>query len=142
MPEVVGRGFLGEPTVRHNDTLADMATRRAGWRWPPIPWNRGLLIDQRKPRTEVRLVHSNSYQNRTVKRDLATLNPAIDSKLRACDLGKLRLDDICSGASVQHRARKLLKIAMQLITVFSCFWVMTASIVPSIKKLRVSDVSP
>jgi integrase len=31
-------------------------------------------------------------------------NLAIDSKLRACDLVKLRLDDICSGAKVRHRA--------------------------------------
>jgi integrase len=38
------------------------------------------------------------------KRDLAIFNLAIDSKLRACDLVKLRLDDICSGANVRHRA--------------------------------------
>src|SRR6476660_1896491 len=31
-------------------------------------------------------------------------NLAIDSKLRASDLVKLRLDDICSGAKVRHRA--------------------------------------
>jgi signal transduction histidine kinase len=29
---------------------------------------------------------------------------AIDSKLRACDLVKLRIDDICSGANVRRRA--------------------------------------
>src|ERR1700746_3846197 len=38
------------------------------------------------------------------RRDLAIFNLAIDSKLRACDLVKLRLDDICSGAEVRHRA--------------------------------------
>jgi hypothetical protein len=38
------------------------------------------------------------------RRDLAIFNLAIDSKLRACDLVKLRLDDICSGAKVRHRA--------------------------------------
>jgi integrase len=38
------------------------------------------------------------------KRDLAIFNLAIDSKLRACDSVKLRLDDICSGANVRHRA--------------------------------------
>jgi hypothetical protein len=31
-------------------------------------------------------------------RDLAIFDLAIGSKLRACDLVKLRLDDICSGA--------------------------------------------
>ena len=39
------------------------------------------------------------------RRDLAIFNLAIDSKLlRACDLVKLRLDDICCGANVRHRA--------------------------------------
>jgi hypothetical protein len=37
-------------------------------------------------------------------RDLAIFNLAIDSKLRACDLVKLRLDDICSGTNVRRRA--------------------------------------
>src|ERR1700690_4277640 len=37
-------------------------------------------------------------------RDLAMFNLAIDSKLRACDLVKLRLDDVCSGANVRRRA--------------------------------------
>jgi hypothetical protein len=36
------------------------------------------------------------------RRDLAIFNLAIDSKLRACDLVKLRLDDVCSGLKVRH----------------------------------------
>jgi integrase len=36
-------------------------------------------------------------------RDLAIFNLTIDSKLRACDLVKLRLDDICSGTNVRRR---------------------------------------
>jgi hypothetical protein len=35
-------------------------------------------------------------------RDLVIFNLAIDSKLRACDLVTLRLNDICSGAKVRH----------------------------------------
>jgi integrase len=69
------------------------------------PWNKGLLIGQKKPlepkhvwSIRVRLEIARS------KRDLAIFNLAIDSKLRACDLVKLRLDDICSGANVRHRA--------------------------------------
>jgi len=38
------------------------------------------------------------------RRDRAIFKLAIDSKLRACDLVKLRLDDICSGIKVRHRA--------------------------------------
>ena len=69
------------------------------------PWNKGLLIGQKKPlepkhvwSIRVRLEIAGS------KRDLAIFDLAIDSKLRACDLVKLRLDDICSGFKVRHRA--------------------------------------
>jgi integrase len=69
------------------------------------PWNKGLLIGQKKPlepkhvwSIRVRLEIAGS------RRDLAIFNVAIDSKLRAHDLVKLRLDDICSGTKVRHRA--------------------------------------
>src|SRR5665647_2710718 len=69
------------------------------------PWNKGLLIGQKKPlepkqvwSIRVRLEIAQSW------RDLAIFNLAIDSKLRACDLVKLRVDDICSGANVRRRA--------------------------------------
>jgi hypothetical protein len=68
----------------------------------PQPWNKGLLVGQKKPlepkhvwSIRVRLEIAGS------KRDLAIFNLAIDSKLRACDLVKLRLDDICSGLRVR-----------------------------------------
>lgn len=68
-------------------------------------WNKGLLVGQKKPlepkhvwSIRVRLELAGS------KRDLAIFNLAIDSKLRACDLVKLRLDDIFSGAKVRNRA--------------------------------------
>ena len=71
----------------------------------PQPWNKGLLVGQKKPlepkhvwSIRVRLEIAGS------KRDLAIFNLAIDSKLRACDLVKLRLDDICSGLRVRQRA--------------------------------------
>jgi len=37
-------------------------------------------------------------------RDLALLNLAIDSKLRACDLAKFRVDEVCLGARIPDRA--------------------------------------
>ena len=56
------------------------------------PWNKGLLVGQKKPlepkhvwSIRVRLEIARS------KRDLAIFNLAIDSKLRGCDLVKLRL---------------------------------------------------
>ena len=69
------------------------------------PWNKGLLIGQKKPLEPKHVwsirVHLEIGQSR---RDLIIFNLAIDSKLRACDLVKLRLDDVCSGAHVRHRA--------------------------------------
>jgi len=69
------------------------------------PWNKGLLVGQKKPlepkhvwSIRVRLEIARS------KRDLAMFNLAIDSKLRGCDLVKLRLEDICSGTNVRRRA--------------------------------------
>ena len=37
-------------------------------------------------------------------RDLALFNLAIDSKLRACDLVRLRLEDVVAGGQIKHRA--------------------------------------
>jgi integrase len=48
--------------------------------------------------TRVRL----QIQNRT--RELALFNLAIDSKLRSCDLVKLRVRDVCHGSVVATRA--------------------------------------
>lgn len=77
---------------------------------PPIPvcpidrgrrtWNKGLLVGQKKPlepkhvwSIRVRLEIARSW------RDIVIFNLAIDSKLRACDLVKLRLDDMLRGKS-------------------------------------------
>jgi integrase len=70
-----------------------------------IPWNKGKLVGQKLPlklpeiwaiRTRLQLA-SNT-------RDLALFNLAIDSKLRSCDLVKLRVTDIAHGGQVQTRA--------------------------------------
>jgi integrase len=69
------------------------------------PWNKGKLTGQKAPlrlneiyaiRVRLQLAH------RT--RDLALFNLAIDSKLRACDLLKLRAQDVTHGAQVASRA--------------------------------------
>jgi hypothetical protein len=74
---------------------------------PPTKTNdlRGLIIGQKKPlepkhvrSIRVRLEIARSW------RDLVIFNLAIDRKLRACDLVKLRLDDVYSGAKVRYRA--------------------------------------
>ena len=119
VPRVVGREFrLGAPdcSVAINDTLAiERRGERGGGGTSTLvrsvgrvqrPWNKRLLIGQKRPlepkhiwSIRVRLEIARSW------RDLVIFNLAIDSKLRACDLVKLRLDDICSGAMVRHRQR-------------------------------------
>ena len=61
-------------------------------------WNKGLVVGQKRPllprqvwSIRVRLEMSNSA------RDLVLFNLAIDRKLRASDLVRLKLEDVCSG---------------------------------------------
>ena len=69
------------------------------------PWNKGKLVGQKAPlklkeiwAIRVRL------QLADRRRELALFNLAIDSKLRACDLVKLRVRDVCNGQVVAARA--------------------------------------
>ena len=70
-----------------------------------IPWNKGKLIGQKPPlklkeiwAIRIRLQLANRI------RDLALFNLAIDSKLRGCDLVKLRVLDVAHGGIVSKRA--------------------------------------
>ena len=102
-PGAVGREFcLEKPdsAVVINNALAIARRGGRGGGGPPMPvrsvdrgqrpWNKGLLIGQKKPlepkhvwSIRVRLEIARS------RRDLAIFNLAIDSKLSACDLVKL-----------------------------------------------------
>ena len=69
------------------------------------PWNKGKLTGQKPPlklmeilAIRIRLQMSNQI------RDLALFNLAIDSKLRSCDLVKIRVRDLTHGATVSRRA--------------------------------------
>lgn len=69
------------------------------------PWNKGKLVGQKAPfklkeiwAIRVRL----QFYGRI--RDLALFNLAIDSKLRACDLVRLRVRDVSHGDRVDARA--------------------------------------
>jgi hypothetical protein len=74
------------------------------------PSNKGRLIGQKRPlkpkdvwAIRVRL----QLQGR--KRNLALFNLAIDSKLRGCDLVRLRVDDVCAGGRVRDRGTVIQK---------------------------------
>jgi hypothetical protein len=104
----------------YNDTLAIERSGGPDGGAPPMsirpinrnrrPWNKGLLIGQKR-RLEPKHVWSIRVRLEIARsrRDLAIFNLAIDSKLRACDLVKLRVDEICSGANVRRRATTVQK---------------------------------
>ena len=60
-----------------------------------IPWNKGKLTGQKPPfkLKEIWAIRIHLQIDNNV-RDLALFNLAIDSKLRACDLVKLRVQDV------------------------------------------------
>jgi integrase len=71
----------------------------------PTPWNKGKLVGQKAPlklkeiwAIRVRL----QIYRRT--RELALFDLGIDSKLRACDLLKLKVRDVCHGERISARA--------------------------------------
>jgi integrase len=69
------------------------------------PWNKGKLIGQKKPLKlkEIWTIRVRLQMAGDV-RGLALFNLAIDSKLRACDLVKLRVTDVAHGSRVMRRA--------------------------------------
>ena len=69
------------------------------------PWNKGRVIGQKAPlklkeiwAIRFRLQDSQRF------RELALFNLAIDSKLRGCDLVRLKVNDVVQGAQVLSRA--------------------------------------
>ncbi len=70
-----------------------------------IPWNKGKLVGQKAPLKlkEIWAIRAR-LQLGNRQRELALFNLAIDSKLRACDLVKLRVRDVFHGCVVASRA--------------------------------------
>ena len=68
------------------------------------PWNKGQVVGQKRPLKpkEVWNIHAR-LQIEARKRDLAMFNLAIDSKLRGCDLVRLKID-LCVGGRLRDRA--------------------------------------
>jgi integrase len=69
------------------------------------PWNKGKLTGQKPPLKlkEIWTIRIRLQLSKQV-RDLALFNLAIDSKLRSCDLVKIRVRDVTHGATVSRRA--------------------------------------
>ena len=71
----------------------------------PEPWNKGKLVGQKAPfkLKEIWAIRVRLQLFRRV-RDLALFDLGIDSKLRACDLVRLKVREICHGDRVTARA--------------------------------------
>jgi hypothetical protein len=69
------------------------------------PWNKGKLVGQKAPLKlkEIWAIRIRLQLEERL-RELAMFNLAIDSKLRSCDLVKLRVRDVCNGDRVMARA--------------------------------------
>ena len=70
-----------------------------------MSWNKGKLIGQKAPLKlkEIYAIRTRLQMGNRV-RELALFNLAIDSKLRGCDLVKLRVSDIAQGSQIMPRA--------------------------------------
>jgi integrase len=73
-----------------------------------IPWNKGKLVGQKPPLkpSQIWAIRARLQIDRN-HRDLALFNLAIDSKLRVCDLLRLRVSDVSTGGRVASRAMVL-----------------------------------
>jgi integrase len=74
------------------------------------PWNKGRLTGQKrslKPKDVWTIRVRLQLEGR--RRDLAMFNLAIDSKLRGCDLVRLRIDDVFAGLRVRDGATVIQK---------------------------------
>lgn len=72
----------------------------------PIPWNKDKLIGQ-KPPLKLNEIWAIRFRLQMANRirDLALFNLAIDSKLRGCDLVKIRVRDVMTGNGISKRAK-------------------------------------
>ena len=69
------------------------------------PWNKGKMMGQKPPLTlqKIWAIRSRLQSEKRI-RDLALFNLAIDSKLRASDLLKIRVSDVSNSGRVHSRA--------------------------------------
>jgi hypothetical protein len=79
-------------------------------------WNKGRLIGK-KPPLKLQEIWAIRIRLQISKRDrdLALFNLAIDSKLRGCDLVKLKVRDIAHGPTILKRAMVVQQKTSQLV---------------------------
>ncbi|RDC59074.1 hypothetical protein HME9302_00252 [Alteripontixanthobacter maritimus] len=65
------------------------------------PWNHGKTVGVKRPLTQKQIWAIRFFLDREVRlRDRALFDLAIDSKLRGCDLVKMKIGDIVAGEEI------------------------------------------
>jgi len=70
-----------------------------------LPWNSGNMVGAKRPLKprDVWAIRFFLDEHRRL-RDRALFDPAIDSKLRGCDIVKMKIGDIVAGGALRTRA--------------------------------------
>lgn len=70
-----------------------------------VAWNAGKNVGTKRPLTQKQIWAIRFHLDRESRlRDKALFDLAIDSKLRGCDLVKIKIGDVVAGADVRNRA--------------------------------------
>lgn len=73
--------------------------------WHRPAWNAGKNVGTKRPLTQKQFWAIRFYLDREGRlRDKALFDLAIDSKLRGCDLVKIKIGDVVAGADIRNRA--------------------------------------
>ena len=68
-------------------------------------WNAGKTVGTKRPLTQKQIWAIRFFLDREERlRDRALFDLAIDSKLRGCDLVKLKIGDLVAGSDIRNRA--------------------------------------
>ncbi len=77
---------------------------------PVVPWNKGRFIGPKPPLKPKQVWAIRLHLQREERlRDLAMFDLAIDSKLRGCDLVRLKIGEVVVNATARHRATTIQK---------------------------------
>ena len=81
---------------------------------PVAPWNKGRFIGPKPPLKPKQVWAIRLHLQREERlRDLAMFDLAIDSKLRGCDLVRLKVGEVVVNATARHRATIIQKKTQQ-----------------------------
>lgn len=68
-------------------------------------WNAGKMVGNKRPLTQKQIWAVRFFLDREVRlRDRALFDLALDSKLRGCDLVKIKIGDVVSGTEIRTRS--------------------------------------